>query len=601
MNSETTQQIGSKAKKPRLKIAIYTTVVLGFIAIVSVIVLLLLPDIFVNKFLKDLAESEFRSAYPEYSLTIADLNINLLNSHVELGDVEIKSKDSTFTCRFNSTSVKGVGWWQLIWKGSGSKGALDESVAEVQSFEVKLHKELYRIHSKLLRLSFRDSLITLDSLEIIPMVDDSLFFDESEFQKKRIRMNVRQMRVNCFSFLEQLQGTIYHASSLQISDVSMNILVDKYKPEKPDTAKKYPIKKFLTSLKEIVQIDSFIIENTHIQYGESLTEGEEATEGYTIDCMGLYTSISDSDAVVNDLTIDPLMDENQYFDASKFGRTRIALKLPQIKLNGLSFPDLLQGDKYQARLIEVRDASAGIQVSKFKSKKHVKTKLPMPNEILAEIKQIIQIDSVSVVNGHLEYGEYYAPRSKPALIVFNNMNAAVLGISNNNNNGDTAIINFASEFMNGATLSVMVRTPLTSPTFSLQSSGTLSEIKLTKLNTFLETAEHVRIKSGVSQFAGFNLIVDNGKARGTVSIEYKDFSLAFIDQKSRSDKGIFNVIKSFLANTFQFNSESKRDKNGKLKLGKINYKRKPDDTFMQVLWYSVRSGVAETIGFPPIK
>ncbi len=601
MNTDSIKQSNGNAKRSRLKIILYTTLVSGFLAVVSTVVLLLLPDIFVNTYLKDLAESEFNHAYPDYSLKISDLNINLFNSHVELGDVVIKSKDSTFSCRFNAPSAKGVGWWQLIWKGNDSKGALDGSVAEVESFDVKFNKAHYSVHSNLLRLSLGDSLITIDSLEISPLTNDSLFFDESDFQKKRIHMSVRQIRVNSFSFLEQFHGKIYHASSIQVRDVFMNVLVDKYKPEKSDTVKKYPIKKFLTSLEKIAQIDSIIIENTHIQYGESLTEGEAATEGYAIDCKGLYASIRDSNAVVSNLTIDPLMDENQYFDASKYGRTRITLQLPTIKLSGLSFPDLLQGDKYRARLIQVEDAAAGIQVSKFKSKKHIKTKLPMPNEILSEIKQTIQIDSVSVVNGHIEYSEYYAPRSKPALIVFNNMNAEVLGITNNNNNGDTAVINFASEFMNGAILSVMVRTPLTSPTFSLQSSGSLTEIKLTKLNIFLETAEHVRIKSGVSQFASFNLRVDDGKATGTVGVEFKDFSLAFIDRESRSDKGIFNVIKSFLANTFKFNSESKRDKNGKLTLGKINYKRKPDDTFMQVLWYSVRSGVAETIGFPPIK
>jgi hypothetical protein len=39
------------------------------------------------------------------------------------------------------------------------------------------------------------------------------------------------------------------------------------------------------------------------------------------------------------------------------------------------------------------------------------------------------------------------------------------------------------------------------------------------------------------------------------------------------------------------------DKSGSMKIGKVKYTRKPDDTFLQLVWFSLRSGVGDVVGF----
>jgi hypothetical protein len=39
------------------------------------------------------------------------------------------------------------------------------------------------------------------------------------------------------------------------------------------------------------------------------------------------------------------------------------------------------------------------------------------------------------------------------------------------------------------------------------------------------------------------------------------------------------------------------DKAGSMKIGRVKYTRKQDDTFFQLLWFSLRNGVGDVVGF----
>jgi hypothetical protein len=39
------------------------------------------------------------------------------------------------------------------------------------------------------------------------------------------------------------------------------------------------------------------------------------------------------------------------------------------------------------------------------------------------------------------------------------------------------------------------------------------------------------------------------------------------------------------------------DKSGSLKIGDVKYEQKRDDTFLQLVWFSLRSGIGSVVGF----
>jgi hypothetical protein len=122
----------------------------------------------------------------------------------------------------------------------------------------------------------------------------------------------------------------------------------------------------------------------------------------------------------------------------------------------------------------------------------------------------------------------------------------------------------------------------------------------TRLNSFIEPGEHHRIKSGMLQSAMFNINVNSGHSTGSLRMAYKDLSIAVINKDTGSEKGIFDRIASLFGKLFVIRGTNMPDAKGAMKIGQTKYKRNPDDYFFQFVWFALRNGVADVVGFPPI-
>jgi hypothetical protein len=59
---------------------------------------------------------------------------------------------------------------------------------------------------------------------------------------------------------------------------------------------------------------------------------------------------------------------------------------------------------------------------------------------------------------------------------------------------------------------------------------------LTRLDAFLDIAEHTRVKSGSAQKVTFEIDVTAGQARGWVRAIYKDLEIAVLDKQTGTDR-----------------------------------------------------------------
>jgi hypothetical protein len=149
--------------------------------------------------------------------------------------------------------------------------------------------------------------------------------------------------------------------------------------------------------------------------------------------------------------------------------------------------------------------------------------------------------------------------------------------------------------MDAGTMKVLMTIPITPADFSLHYSGSLSAMDLTRLNAFLEIAEHIRIKSGSAQEASYEIDVTNGQARGRVRAIYKDLEMAVLDKKTGTEKGLDNRVASFLENVLKIRSSNAPNASGLMKEGVVNYTRRSDDEFQQFAWFALRTGVLDVI------
>jgi hypothetical protein len=301
--------------------------------------------------------------------------------------------------------------------------------------------------------------------------------------------------------------------------------------------------------------------------------------------------------VAESLEVHPLAGDEEFFRGSTFRRTRLSFVTPQCSVMGLGCLELLQGKSYRARSVHIHDAVLDILVNKDKPDSRDTSGPFMPNEILSSIKETLQVDSLSFMNGWLKYGERFVLGSKPAFITFDNMQVLAEGIANHGDRDAVLVIHAQAKFVNAGTMKVLMRIPVTSPEFSLHYSGSLSKMDLSPLNSMLEISDQMRIKTGVLEEATFEVNVASGHATGNLRGVYRDLTIAAINKQTGNEKDFSDGITSFIANTLKIRSTNVPDKSGSIKIGEVKYTRQPDDPFIQFEWFALRTGVRDVVGF----
>jgi len=315
---------------------------------------------------------------------------------------------------------------------------------------------------------------------------------------------------------------------------------------------------------------------------------------YNLRCERLHVSVPDSEMLAESINLHPLTGDEEFFSGSKFRRTRLSFVIPRCSVMGLGCIELLQGTKYRARSVHIHDAFLDILVNKDKPDSRDTLGPFMPNEILSSIKETLQVDSLSSINGRLKYCERFDVGAKPAFITFDNMQVLAEGISNHGGRSAMLIIHAQANLANAGMMKVLMKIPVASQEFSFHYSGSLSKMDLSPLNSMLEISDQMRIKTGVLEEATFDVNVVSGHASGTLMGVYRDLTLAAINKKTGSEKGFSNGIKSFIANNFKIR---RNNVPGSIKIGEVKYTRQPDDPFIQFEWFALRVAVRDVIGF----
>ena len=76
---------------------------------------------------------------------------------------------------------------------------------------------------------------------------------------------------------------------------------------------------------------------------------------------------------------------------------------------------------------------------------------------------------------------------------------------------------------------------------------------------------------------------------------YKDLHIAVLDKQTDTEKGAANRFASFLTNLLKIRNSNPPDASGSMKEGLVKYTRRPDDEFLQFVWFALRTGVLDVI------
>jgi len=316
---------------------------------------------------------------------------------------------------------------------------------------------------------------------------------------------------------------------------------------------------------------------------------------FQLRCARLRARAPSSELIAEGIEFKPSMGDEELFAGKGFRTTAYHALIPECRVLGLAYADLLQGKSYTARSVHLERPSLAILVNCDKPAPPVAASPLMAHEALAQIRQPLRVDSLTLANGRLTYSEREVLGAHPAVLTFGAVSMSLAGIANRG--GATAALSLKAQgnLMDAGTMTVQMVIPVTPPDFSLHYSGSLSAMDLTCLDAFLDIAEHTRIKSGRVQQAKFDIAVVAGQASGRVGATYSDLGIALLDKETGSANGVGNRFASLLANLLKIRKSNAPSVSGSMKEGMVDYTRKPDDTFVQFLWFSLRSGLLDVI------
>ena len=316
---------------------------------------------------------------------------------------------------------------------------------------------------------------------------------------------------------------------------------------------------------------------------------------YRLGCARLRASVPDAELFAEATELRPLGGDEAFFAAHTFREARFQIVLPECRVLGLDYGEVIRGSSYRAASVHLSRPTFDALINRDKPTKPFVKSPHMVHEALASIGLPMRIDRLSLTNGHLRYCERLAIGADPGVLTIGAVNVSVEGLANRGAATDAVQLRGQGDLMQAGTMKLMMTIPIHAPDFSLRYSGSMNAMDLNRLDAFLEIAEHTRIKSGRVQEAAFDIEVKAGQAQGRVRAIYRDLEMAVLDKENGSEKGLVNRVASFFTNVLKIRNANTPDAAGLMKEGVVNYRRKPDDEFQQFVWFALRTGVLDII------
>lgn len=176
------------------------------------------------------------------------------------------------------------------------------------------------------------------------------------------------------------------------------------------------------------------------------------------------------------------------------------------------------------------------------------TKKPMFQGMINAIPVNLQLDSLSISNSSLAYGELGLNKSKTGYIKLNKINGSILGITNIAENqvklgAFKAKINTTLE--NNAVLNLDLNVPYSKQTFQVDVQ--VNDMKFSDFNSTLKPLVGVEMLSGHIQRINYHMDADSVRSRNHLVFDYKDLSLEVLKEQG-ADKPKRKVFETAIAN-----------------------------------------------------
>ncbi|WP_339708377.1 hypothetical protein [uncultured Kriegella sp.] len=207
------------------------------------------------------------------------------------------------------------------------------------------------------------------------------------------------------------------------------------------------------------------------------------------------------------------------------------------------------------------------------------------SQMLRELPINLSVPEIKIDNGRVSYSERVTKETKPAPLIFGNLDAVIKNISNT---GTNVSVEAAAKLMNETRLKLNWSFDDPSKNDRFVASGIVTDFRAASLNDFLTSNLRARAKGVVNELY-FTVSGDAITARGDMKMKYEDFEFAVL----KKDRLGINKFLTTIGKIF-INDGSKTAADG-FRYGVIEVERDPTKSFFNYLWINVQDGTLSTI------
>lgn len=205
-----------------------------------------------------------------------------------------------------------------------------------------------------------------------------------------------------------------------------------------------------------------------------------------------------------------------------------------------------------------------------------------------------RVDSMTVEEGWIRYRELRPGRRRSGEILFDDLEGSVTPLvtgPSRNVEPDTVTVSVRARLQGSSPVRLDVGFPGGEADFSFTANGAVADVALSSLNSMFRPIDGVHFQAGWLDTLSFHLDVVEGLARGSVRPVYADLDLG-LENPSSGGKGIGEHVRGFFMN-LRLNSDNRPTEGDDFRVGSVERRAEPGETFLQVLWQSVLAGLRD--------
>jgi hypothetical protein len=313
---------------------------------------------------------------------------------------------------------------------------------------------------------------------------------------------------------------------------------------------------------------------------------------HIVEIKKLFFNLFKQDITINAAHFRPIYSPEEFAKLKEKQANHIDIYLDSLQLNSVKW----QGDS-MISINTVFTNKVELQVTKDKNYPLPDDRfVPILTEVLKNSKISIDVRKFIVENMNLSYFEIPDGSQETGSVAITNIQGEISNITNRKDSiakyGNNLVILANGNLYNEGKLTADIRYNLNSKYGYFTVKGNLEPMAINRINRYIAKSYPVEITSGKVDELYFSYSGGNKAVSGEMQFKYSDLKIAFnkiLNEEEKGDKAL-----SWLANV-ALSQENPR-KNGRYRVGKIEFQRDTRKSMFSYWSNSLVSGFQSTIG-----